>query len=180
MVRTGEALVCPGCGARADAEERFCPVCGLPLVFDVAPGPEGEGGEAAEEISEQRRRARLIKPQLAEGPLVKVAWVRNQAEGEFLQSLLLEAGVPSLLRRSAGFDVPDMLFAGPRDVMVAASGVDVAREALLDAGAIRAGEAGDGPGRRAGVAPARLLAGLIVALAVGALVIWLLWLAVGR
>ncbi len=88
----------------------------------------------APDVSERRRRARLVKPQLAEGPLVKVAWVRNQAEGEFLQSLLLEQGVPSLLRRTAGFDVPDMLFAGPRDVLVAASGLQTARETLLEAG----------------------------------------------
>jgi hypothetical protein len=171
----GEALVCPGCGARAGADARFCAACGLPLVF-AETGRLGEDPEAGE-VSERRRRARLIKPQLAEGPLVKVAWVRNQAEGEFLQSLLLEAGVPSLLRRSAGFDVPDMLFAGPRDVMVAASGVDVAREALLDAGAIRPA---DGTPRRPPVAPGRLLVGLLAALALGAVVIWLLWLALGR
>ncbi len=82
----------------------------------------GEEPSPGADVSERRRRARLVKPQLAEGPLVKVAWVRNQAEGEFMQSLLLEHGVPSLLRRTAGFDVPDMLFAGPRDVLVAASG----------------------------------------------------------
>jgi hypothetical protein len=170
----GEALVCPGCGTSARAEERFCPACGLPLVFDGA-ADAGAGAESAE-VSERRRRARLIKPQLAEGPLVKVAWVRNQAEGEFLQSLLLEVGVPSLLRRSAGFDVPDMLFAGPRDVMVAASGVDTAREVLLDAKLVDPGT----EGRRPVVTPGRLLAGLLIALAAGAVLIWLVWLALGR
>ena len=65
-------------------------------------------------------RARKIKPQLAEGELVRVAGARNQAEAEFIQGLLLEEGVPSMLRRSAGFDVPDFLAAGPRDVLVPA------------------------------------------------------------
>lgn len=52
--------------------------------------------------------------------LVKVASARNQAEAEFIQSLLREEGVPSMTRRSAGFDVPDFLAAGPRDVLVRA------------------------------------------------------------
>ena len=47
--------------------------------------------------------------------------------------MLLEEGVPSTLRRTRGFDVPDMLAAGPRDVMVPASGHAVAREVLLQA-----------------------------------------------
>jgi hypothetical protein len=168
---SGTELVCPGCGARVDGREgrpRFCPDCHLPLVFDDAP----EDG-APDDVSERRRRARLIKPQLAEGPLVKVAWVRNQAEGEFLQGLLLEEGVPSLLRRTAGFDVPDMLAAGPRDVMVAASGVEIAREMLLEAGVIR-----DGAPVPTRVRPGPLLAGLLLALAFGALFIWLISLGV--
>ncbi|HEU4656211.1 MAG TPA: hypothetical protein VFR97_01735 [Capillimicrobium sp.] len=82
-------------------------------------------------VSEQHARARKIKRQLAQGPLVKAAGARNQVEGELIQSLLLEHGVPSLLRRTAGFDVPDFLAAGPRDVMVPQSGLETAREVLL-------------------------------------------------
>ena len=44
--------------------------------------------------------------------------------------MLLEEGIPSLLRRTAGFDVPDFLAAGPRDVFVPQSGALAAREAL--------------------------------------------------
>ena len=44
--------------------------------------------------------------------------------------MLLEEGIPSLLRRSGGFDVPDFLAAGPRDVFVPQSGALAAREAL--------------------------------------------------
>jgi hypothetical protein len=38
-----------------------------------------------------------------------------------------------MLRRSRGFDVPDMLAAGPRDVMVPQSGSEAARQVLLQA-----------------------------------------------
>jgi hypothetical protein len=159
------ALVCPQCGSRlpaAGADQRFCQDCGLPLVLS------GTEGAEARPVSERHRRARMIKPQLAEGELVRVAGASNQAEGEFIQSLLLEEGVPSMLRRSAGFDVPDMLAAGPRDVMVPMSGAGTAREVLLQAELVA-------PPRAARpVAPARLLAGLVVALALGALVVWAL------
>ena len=83
-----------------------------------------------DELSEAQLRARKVRPQLGEGPLVKVAWARNQAEAELLAGLLLEEGVPSVIRRNGGFDVPDFLAAGPRDVLVAASGEQTAREAL--------------------------------------------------
>jgi uncharacterized protein YbaR (Trm112 family) len=154
-------LVCPGCGSRFESQERFCPDCKLPLVLDEAVGADSAS------ISEKHERARKIKPQLAEGELVRVAGAQNQSEGEFIQGLLLEEGVPSMLRRSAGFDVPDFLAAGPRDVMVPLSGLDTAREVLLQAELI-----GTEPIGRP-VAPGRLLAGLLVALALGALVVWL-------
>ena len=44
--------------------------------------------------------------------------------------MLLEEGIPSLTRRSGGFDVPDFLAAGPRDILVPQSGAQAAREAL--------------------------------------------------
>src|ERR687887_655342 len=58
---------------------------------------------------------------------------RNQAEAEFVQNLLRDAGVPSVLRRSAGADVPDFLAAGRRDVLVPASLAEIARDALTPA-----------------------------------------------
>jgi hypothetical protein len=161
-------LVCPSCGSHHGEEERFCPDCRLPLVFPDT--------DASSRPDERHEWARKIKPQLAEGELVRVAWARNQVEGEFIQSLLLEEGVPSLLKRSRGFDVPDFLAAGPRDVFVPSSGVQTAREVLLqaemippdgDAGAARAPSA-------SAQAPLRILAGLLVALIIGALVVWLL------
>jgi hypothetical protein len=80
--------------------------------------------------SERQRRARKIKPQYAEGELVKVARAQNQSEAEFLEGLLLEEGIPSLVRRSPGFDVAESLAGGPRDVLVPESGAEAAREAL--------------------------------------------------
>jgi hypothetical protein len=126
------------------------------------------GSAGSEPVDERHARARKIKPQLAEGRLVRVAGARNQAEAEFIQGLLLEEGVPSLLRRSAGFDVPDFLAAGPRDVLVPQTGWRTAREVLLQAELIDP-EPPTGPP----VAPARLLAGLLIALALGALLVWL-------
>jgi hypothetical protein len=95
----------------------------MPLV------PGGEPLEAP--LSEAHGRARKINPLYTEGELVRVAGGRNQAEAELIQGMLLEEGVPSVLRRSAGFDVPDFLAAGPRDVMVPAAGAQAAREVLL-------------------------------------------------
>jgi hypothetical protein len=162
------SLVCPGCGARSDPGKRFCATCGLPLVLGELAAAE----ERPQEVSERRARVRKIKPQLAEGDLVRVAHARNQSEAEFIQSLLLEEGVPSMLRRSAGFDVPDMLAAGPRDIMVARSGMATAREVLLEAEVIPAAAAAGAAG--AASRPWRLLAGLLVALAIGSMVIVLL------
>jgi hypothetical protein len=92
------------------------------------------GGEHDEPARDDiHERARKVRPELTRGPLVRVAGGRNQPEAELIQNILLEEGVPSVLRRSAGFDVPDFLAAGPRDVMVPESGVVVAREALFAA-----------------------------------------------
>jgi len=160
-------LTCPRCAASYPRSARFCEACRLPLVLD------GPSQALIEPLDERHERARKIKPQFTEGPLVKVAYVRNQVEGEFIQGLLLEEGVPSILRRTAGFDVPDFLAAGPRDVLVAASGAATAREVLLDSGL-----ASDQQPPALPASPGRLLAGLLVALALGLLVVWLLSLVV--
>jgi hypothetical protein len=90
------------------------------------------GGEPLEApLSEAHGKARKIDPAYTEGPLVLVAGGRHQAEAELIQGLLLEEGVPSVARRSAGFDVPDFLAAGPRDVLVPEAGVEAARDVLL-------------------------------------------------
>ena len=85
---------------------------------------------AQRDATERQRKARKIKPQYAEGRLVKIARANSQPECELIEVLLLEEGIPSMSRRSGGFDVPDMLAAGPRDVLVPESGAEAAREAL--------------------------------------------------
>jgi predicted esterase len=46
--------------------------------------------------------------------------------------VLKDAGIPSLIQRAAGFDAPDFLSAGPRDVLVPASLAEEARQILED------------------------------------------------
>jgi hypothetical protein len=132
----------------------------MPLVHA---GRSADGGP----VTGRQERARKIKPQFTEGELVRVAGARHQAEAELIQGLLLEEGVPSMLRRTRGFDVPDLLAAGPRDVLVPASGAQAAREALLEADLL-----GPAPGR-AVQRPAWLLGGLLAAVALVAIVAWL-------
>ncbi len=127
------------------------------------------GGEAIEEPRDERHaRLRKIRPEYAEGPLVTVAGARHQAEAELIQGLLLEEGVPSVLKRTAGFDVPDFLAAGPRDVLVPESGASFARELL--SGTALEPTAGPGPARR----PVLLTAAVGGGVAFCALLAWLL------
>jgi hypothetical protein len=154
-----DPLICPACRRTHPAEEHFCRDCGMPLVHAEALGPDLP-------VSPRQERARKVKPQLAEGELTRVASGRNQAEAELIQGLLLEEGVPSMLRRSAGFDVPDMLAAGPRDVLVPRSGVQVAREVLLQADLLPA--AGDGRD-----SASRVMMGLLSALVLVAVIAWI-------
>jgi hypothetical protein len=114
---------------------------------------------------ELRQKVRKIKPQLSEGELVRVVGAANQAEAEMIQGMLLEEGVPSLIRRARGSDVPDFLAAGRRDVLVPASGLLTAREVLLQA------EMLDDP--PAPIAPLRLLAGLLLAVVLVGIVVWI-------
>lgn len=164
MPGSDEPLVCPSCATPHPAEERFCRDCGMPLIDARLPRDHDLV------VTDRHERARKIKPQLSEGPLVKVASARHQAEAELIQGLLLEEGVPSMLRRSAGFDVPDMLAAGPRDIMVPRSGVETAREVLLEAELLPS--ASDASSRSV-VEPGRLLVGLLSALVLVALVAWI-------
>jgi hypothetical protein len=113
-----------------------------------------------------RQRVRKIKPQLSEGELVRVIGASNQAEAEMIQGMLLEEGVPSLLRRALGSDVPDFLAAGRRDVLVPASGLTTAREVLLQAEMIS-----ETP--TSSTAAGRVLAGLLAAVVLVGLVVWI-------
>ena len=67
------------------------------------------------------------------GRLIKVAWAANQAEAELIEGILREEGIPSVQRRTRGFDVPDFLAAGPRDILVPEDAAEAARELLYKA-----------------------------------------------
>ena len=155
---TSDSLVCPRCAEPHPLEERFCRLCDMPLVYSGSLGVD-------EPITERHERARKIKPQYADGDLVHVVGARNQTEAEFIQGMLLEEGVPSVLRRTRGFDVPDMLAAGPRDVLVPLSGRDAAREVLLQAEMLDE--------RDTAPAPGRVLAGLLATVALVGLIAWI-------
>ena len=49
-----------------------------------------------------------------------------------MDGVLKDAGIPSLIQRAAGFDAPDFLAAGPRDVLVPGSLVEEAKQVLED------------------------------------------------
>jgi Putative prokaryotic signal transducing protein len=65
-----------------------------------------------------------------DGKLVKVAFAPNQMEAEMIQGLLSEHGIPSLVKRGPGFDVPEFMPVGPRQIFVAESVAEQAREVL--------------------------------------------------
>jgi hypothetical protein len=158
-------LACPRCAAKYSLDERFCPECGMPLVY------AGRGEQ--QPITDAHERARKIKPQFTQGELVRVAGGRNQAEAELIQGMLLEEGIPSILRRTRGFDVPDFLAAGPRDVMVPAAAYEPARRMLHDAEMVSNAPA---PGELPGIgSPARLLVWVLVAAVVAVALVWLLY-----
>src|SRR4051794_24681506 len=156
------ALVCPSCGREHGPGERFCASCGMPLVFA---GAEESPATPAQE------RARKIDPRYTQGETVKVAFARNQAESDLVQNILLEEGIPSIARRSRGFDVPDFLAAGPRDVLVPESGAQQARLVLRQADIAETVDAGSGD---APVLQARIVLAVLGGGLVAAFVAWLL------
>jgi hypothetical protein len=165
----GEAagtLACPSCGSRHPSSERFCAECGMPLIQ--------LGRPAEQPVTESQSRARKIKPQYIGGDLVKVGWARNQAEAELIQGLLLEEGIPSVQRRTQGFDVPQFLAAGPRDVLVSQAAYAEARELLAGAEMTAAAtDLGAGaPLGGIGHSPARLVAWILIATAGAAAIVY--------
>lgn len=119
------------------------------------------------------------------GKLVKVAFARNQSEAELLQGLLLDSGIPSVLKRAGGFDNPDFLAAGPHDVWVNLQHEEEAKRVLAetmvadeDEGEERlelAEERRLARGEGAGPSPGRL-ALWVLAAAIGAVaLIWILY-----
>jgi pimeloyl-ACP methyl ester carboxylesterase len=158
-------LVCPRCSRSHEADERFCRECGMPLVR--------EGAREVEAESAAHETARKIRPQFARGELVRVAGGRNQSEAELVQGILLNDGIPSVLRRTRGFDVPDFLAAGPRDVLVPESGYEEAARLLSEADLLTVEQSPNGlPGIGS---PGRLALGVVLAFVLGGALVWVLY-----
>jgi hypothetical protein len=162
-------LACPRCARRYTLDERFCDDCGMPLVY------VGRADESP--ITASHERARKIKPQYTGGRQVRVARAGNLAEAELIQGLLLEEGIPSVQRRTRGFDVPDFLAAGPREILVAEAGAEAAREVLAQT---PVGEQAQAESRASAVTrPVPLLVAIVGVLAVAVVLAWLLYQATG-
>jgi hypothetical protein len=63
---------------------------------------------------------------------VKVAVAPNETSALLMDGVLKGAGVPALIQRAPGFDVPDFLSSGPRDVLVPGAFLEEARQLLED------------------------------------------------
>ena len=108
----------------------------------------------------------MSDPSAAADPVVRVAIASHQAEAEMLQQILEAEGIHSFLRRSPGFDVPEYLASGPRDVVVRGSDAPHARELLEPTGKVDLGRT---PPQ---VSPVKLLAILVLAAALTWLLIY--------
>ena len=78
-------LVCPQCASEHSGDERFCARCGMPLVH---------GGPAEAERSERQQRARKIRPEYAQGPLVRVHQRPQPARGRARRGDAARGGDP--------------------------------------------------------------------------------------
>jgi hypothetical protein len=116
------------------------------------------------------------------GRFVKVGFGRTQVEAEMLRGLLGDAGIPSVLKRTIGFDTPEFFASGPHDVFVNVGDAQRAREVIAETMVEEEGgevaaleeERRLARGDSAGLPPGRL-AFWIVAIAVGGcLLAWLL------
>ena len=62
----------------------------------------------------------------------KVAAAPDETSALLMDGVLRDAGIPALIQRAPGFDAPDFLAAGPRDILVPGSFSEEARRLLED------------------------------------------------
>ena len=106
---------------------------------------------------------------MTDNDLVKVAYANDEAEAELIQGLLRLSDVESVVRRAPGFDVPEFLAAGPREVLVAAADVPVAQDVLRE---VDPGEP-EPSSPSGGDRPSWVLVGVLIAAALVAFVVCL-------
>jgi hypothetical protein len=91
---------------------------------EAAPRPKDGGGEPPEPDEGGGDRGG------GGDRLVKVAFAPNQMEAEMIHGLLSDHGIQSMLKRGPGFDVPEFLATGPRQIFVLEGVAERAREVL--------------------------------------------------
>jgi hypothetical protein len=114
------------------------------------------------------------------GKPVKVAFARNQAEAEMIQGLLSGVGIPSILKRSRGFDAPEFLAAGPHDIFVSAHvaprATEVLADTLIESEDEERLEPSGAPRRGRGeISPARLALWIVASTLAAVVLIWVLY-----
>ncbi|MFY9489215.1 MAG: DUF2007 domain-containing protein [Solirubrobacterales bacterium] len=119
---SSDSDTCPFCGFEYEIGASSCPACDLPLL--EASEPARVGGSVAVVSAAPR-------PEYAVGSLRRVTVTSNQAEADMIESLLRSEGIPCIVRRTGGQDVPDFLAAGRRDILVPEGGFATARALLL-------------------------------------------------
>ena len=154
--REPKPLACPRCERRFPLDDRFCPDCEMPLVY------VGRGGE--EPVTDPQMRAQRVRPEYASGELVRVASASSPAEAELIIGILLDQGIPA----RAANELASVFPTSSRDILVPESAFAVARDLVADT----AEHAVAAPQPRR--AAARLAAGILVGLAAGAGLAWLL------
>ena len=63
---------------------------------------------------------------------MKVTAAPDESSALLMEGLLKDADIPSRIQRAPGFDAPDFLSAGPRDLLVPASLLGEAKQVLED------------------------------------------------
>lgn len=116
-----EGGTCPFCGCEFERGDSACPSCDLPLLHDSVEASANHGTVIM---------ATAPCPEFATGSLRRVTIASNQAEAEMVESMLRSEGIPCIVRRSPGADVPDFLAAGRRDILVPEGGLAAARDLL--------------------------------------------------
>lgn len=113
-----------------------------------------------------------IDPRYTGGRLIRIVQARNPTEAQLMQSVLLDAGIPSIDRPTRAFDILDLLAVGPRDILVSANAADEARSLL----GVEAPVAPVGSTPAAfSEAPSRLLAKFVLAMGAATGLAWGLW-----
>ena len=109
-----------------------------------------------------------VRREYTHGDLVTVTTVRHAAEGEMLRGMLLEEGIPSMVRPARGSVIPQALGAGPHELVVTESGYETAYQVVH--GELPQPQR---PGSRSRPEPGNLLAVVLVVAGLLAFLVWL-------